>query len=166
MTSFGLFSVNQPASHPHVSRTNFATALDAQDRLQKQHDPDAFKAAHPSGRLGRLLKAVPRESTSGVDTEEEPSPEPYSLERRILPESQAQEAGASPMGGPFIPIQPRQSPFPMMGAPVAPMFMSGQHQPGFMPFGVGSNPSQGMLQPRLLPRAVETRPQQQGLYGS
>lgn len=167
MTSFGLFSVNQLSSHPHVSRTNYATAMDAQDRLQKLHDPNAFQAAHPSGRLGRIL-----EKQNGANTGDQGTDEALSaaVEGRTLPEDNPEGGSAeTAASASFVPIQPRQGVVPtitspMPAVPVAQMSTQGP-QPGVTAPGAPPNPLHGTPQQPLLPRYLDNSPQQL-LYGS
>lgn len=166
MTSFGLFSVNQLSSHPHVSRTNYATAMDAQDRLQKLHDPNAFQAAHPSGRLGRILEKQNGSHTADQGTDEAMSAEPSAVEGRTLPEDNPEEgnAGAATSAS-FVPIQPRQDVVPtvtssMPAVPVAQMSTQGPPQPGVIAPGAPPIPLHATPQQPLVPRYLENRPQQ------
>ncbi len=170
MTSFGLFSVNQLSSHPHVSRTNYATAMDAQDRLQKLHDPNAFQAAHPSGRLGRILEKQNGANTGDQGTDEAMSAESSAVEGRTVPEDNPEEGSAGVAASPsFVPIQPRQGVVPtitspMPAVPVAQMSTQGP-QPGVTAPGAPPNPLRGTPQQPLLPRYLDNS-QQQLLYGS
>lgn len=166
MTSFGLFSVNQLSSHPHVSRTNYATAMDAQDRLQKLHDPNAFQAAHPSGRLGRILEKQNGANTADQGTDEAMSAESSAVEGRTLHEDNPGEGstGAAASAS-FVPIQPRQGVVPTMtspmpSVPVAQMSTQGPPQLGVMAPGAPPNPLHGTPQQPLLPRYLDNRPQQ------
>lgn len=170
MTSFGLFSVNQLSSHPHVSRTNYATAMDAQDRLQKLHDPNAFQAAHPSGRLGRILEKQNGANTGDQGTDEAMSAESSAVEGLTLPENKPEEGSAGATAStPFVPIQPRQGVVPTITSPtpavsVAQMSTQGP-EPGVTAPGAPPNPLHGTPQQPLLPRYLDNSPQQL-LYGS
>lgn len=170
MTSFGLFSVNQLSSHPHVSRTNYATAMDAQDRLQKLHDPNAFQAAHPSGRLGRILEKQNGANTGDQGMDEAFSAESSAIEGHTLPENKPDEgiAGATASTS-FVPIQPRQGVIPMITSPmsaipVAQIATQGP-QPGVTAPGASPNSLHSTPQQPLLPRYSDNSPQQL-LYGS
>lgn len=164
MTSFGLFSVNQLSSHPHVSRTNYATAMDAQDRLQKLHDPNAFQAAHPSGRLGRILEKQNGANAGDQATDEAMSADSSAVEGRTLLEDNPDE-GSTGAAASFVPIQPKQAVVPTMTSPMAAVpvgQMSGQglSQPGVMTPGAPPNPLHGSPQQPLVPRYLDNRPQQ------
>lgn len=168
MTSFGLFSVNQLSSHPHVSRTNYATAMDAQDRLQKLHDPNAFQAAHPSGRLGRILEKKNGANAGDQSTDEPMSAESSAVEGRTLPEDNPVE-GSTGAAASFVPIQPRQAVVPTVtspvaAVPVAQMSTQGPPQPGIMAPGALPNPLHGSPQQPLVPRYLDNRPHQ-AFYG-
>lgn len=169
MTSFGLFSVNQLSSHPHVSRTNYATAMDAQDRLQKLHDPNAFQAANPSGRLGRILDKHNGANAGDQGMDEPMSAESSALEGHTLPEDNLEEDSAGAVAS-FLPIQPRQGVVPTMASPmpavpVAHMSTQGPPQPNVMSTGAPLNPLHGLPQQPLVPRYLDNRPQQ-AFYGS
>lgn len=170
MTSFGLFSVNQLSSHAHVSRTNYATALDAQDRLQKLHDPNAFQAAHPSGRLGRILEKQNGANTGDQGMDEAMSAGSLAVDGRPLSEDNLDEGIADAAASTsFVPIQPRQGVVPtitssMPTMPVAQMSTQGS-QPGVVTApGAPPNPLHGTPQP-LLPRYLDHSAQNL-LYGS
>ena len=170
MTSFGLFSVNQLSSHAHVSRTNYATALDAQDRLQKLHDPNAFQAAHPSGRLGRILEKQNGANTGDQGMDEAMSAESVAVEGRTLLEDNPEEGSVGAAASTsFVPIQPRQGLVPtitsqMPPVPVAQMSTQGS-QLGLTAPDAPPNPLHGTPQQPLLPRYL-VNPPQQLLYGS
>lgn len=164
MTSFGLFSVNQLSSHPHVSRTNFATAMDAQDRLQKLHDPNAFQAAHPSGRLGRLLEKQNSANAGDQAMDEPMSAESSAVEGRTLPEDNPKE-GSTGAAASFVPIQPRQAveasmTSPIAAVPVAQMSTQGPPQPGVITPGAPPDSLHDSPQEPLVPPYLDHRPQQ------
>lgn len=164
MTSFGLFSVNQLSSHPHVSRTNYATAMDAQERLQKLHDPNAFQAAHPSGRLGRVLEKKNDANTGDQSTDEPMSAESSAVESHSLPEDNPVEDSTGAAAS-FVPIQPRPAVVPTMtsptaAVPIAQMSIQGPPQPGIMAPGAPPNPLHDSPQQPLAPRHLDNRPQQ------
>lgn len=171
MTSFGLFSVNQLSSHPHVSRTNYATALDAQDRLQKLHDPNAFQAAHPSGRLGRILEKQNGANTGDQGMDEAMSAESLVVEDRPLLQGNPEEgsAGTAALTS-FVPIQPRQGVVstitsPMPAVPVAQMSTQGSQSGVVTAPGAPPNPLHSTPQQPLLPRYLDNSAQQL-LYGT
>lgn len=164
MTSFGLFSVNQLSSHPHVSRTNYATAMDAQDRLQKLHDPNAFQAAHPSGRLGRLLEKQNIANAGDQDMDELMSAESSAVQGRTLAGDSSEEARTGAAAS-FVPIQPRQAVLasmtsPMAAVSVAQMSTVGPPQPDVMALGAPPDSLHGSPQQPLVPRYLDNRPQQ------
>lgn len=164
MTSFGLFSVNQLSSHPHVSRTNFATAMDAQDRLQKLHDPNAFQAAHPSGRLGRLLEKQNGANAGDQGMDEPMSADSSAVEGRTVP-GDSPEEGSTGAAASFVPIQPRQAVVasmtsPIAAVPVAQMSTQGPPQPGVLTPGAQPDSLHGSPQQPLVPRYLDNSPQQ------
>lgn len=170
MTSFGLFSVNQLSSHAHVSRTNYATALDAQDRLQKLHDPNAFQAAHPSGRLGRILEKQNGANTGDQGMDEAMSAESIAVEGHTLLEDNPKEdsAGAAASTS-FVPIQPRQGLLSTITSQMPPVPVAQMSTPdsqlGLTAPGAPPNPLHGTPYQPLLPRHL-VNPPQQLLYGS